>query len=214
MYTFEHIYIYRYIWIWLICTHMMLYFPVCVSDEDIWSTHFSFFFYYFSLSMHIRGGYFVYISNIDLLPIWSMCWPRSRTLYGNIYGVTVPQWAKRIVYKTTNRYGLMKPMQVASYDQEFGTAWTIKYAHGFVAHWFVWHNSWGRILVVFMTRMVLRMKSPATRLFVIFFRKTMENLALRISGGRGGGRVFTKMLSYQYRDSHVKDKTVSRPSYL
>ena len=29
-----------------------------------------------------------------------------------------------------------------------------------------------------------------------------------------GGRLNIKMLSYQYRDSHVKDKTVSRPSYL
>ena len=29
-----------------------------------------------------------------------------------------------------------------------------------------------------------------------------------------GGRLNIKMLSYQYRDPHVKDKTVSRPSYL
>ena len=30
----------------------------------------------------------------------------------------------------------------------------------------------------------------------------------------GQGRLNIKMSSYQYRDSHVKDKTVSRPSYL
>ena len=29
-----------------------------------------------------------------------------------------------------------------------------------------------------------------------------------------GGRLNIKMPSYQYRDSHDKDKTVSRPSYL
>ena len=29
-----------------------------------------------------------------------------------------------------------------------------------------------------------------------------------------GGRLNIKMSSYQYRDHHVKDKTVSRPSYL
>ena len=29
-----------------------------------------------------------------------------------------------------------------------------------------------------------------------------------------GGRLNIKMSSYQYRDIHVKDKTVSRPSYL
>ena len=29
-----------------------------------------------------------------------------------------------------------------------------------------------------------------------------------------GGRLNIKMSSYQYRDPHVKDKTVSRPSYL
>ena len=29
-----------------------------------------------------------------------------------------------------------------------------------------------------------------------------------------GGRLNIKMLSYQYRDPYVKDKTVSRPSYL
>ena len=29
-----------------------------------------------------------------------------------------------------------------------------------------------------------------------------------------GDRFNIKMLSYQYRDPHVKDKTVSRPSYL
>ena len=28
------------------------------------------------------------------------------------------------------------------------------------------------------------------------------------------GRLNIKMSSYQYRDPHVKDKTVSRPSYL
>ena len=28
------------------------------------------------------------------------------------------------------------------------------------------------------------------------------------------GRLNIKMLSYQYRDSHVKEKTVSQPSYL
>ena len=28
-----------------------------------------------------------------------------------------------------------------------------------------------------------------------------------------GGRLNIKMLSYQYRDPHVEDKTVSRPSY-
>ena len=33
--------------------------------------------------------------------------------------------------------------------------------------------------------------------------------------GTQGGRLNVKeMLSYQYRDPHVKDKTVSRPSYL
>ena len=31
---------------------------------------------------------------------------------------------------------------------------------------------------------------------------------------RPGGRLNVKMSSYQYRDPHVKDKTVSRPSYL
>ena len=29
-----------------------------------------------------------------------------------------------------------------------------------------------------------------------------------------GGQLNIKMPSYQYRDPHVKDKTVSRPSYL
>ena len=29
-----------------------------------------------------------------------------------------------------------------------------------------------------------------------------------------GGRLNIKMLSYQYRDPHIEDKTVSRPSYL
>ena len=29
-----------------------------------------------------------------------------------------------------------------------------------------------------------------------------------------GGHISIKMLSYQYRDPHVKDKKVSRPSYL
>ena len=29
-----------------------------------------------------------------------------------------------------------------------------------------------------------------------------------------GGRLNIKMSSYQYRDPHVKDKTVLRPSYL
>ena len=29
-----------------------------------------------------------------------------------------------------------------------------------------------------------------------------------------GGRLNMKMLSYQYRDPNVKDKMVSRPSYL
>ena len=33
-------------------------------------------------------------------------------------------------------------------------------------------------------------------------------------GKRPGGRLNIKMPSYQYRDSHYKDKTVSRPSYL
>ena len=31
---------------------------------------------------------------------------------------------------------------------------------------------------------------------------------------RSGGRLNINMSSYQYRDPHVKDKTVSRPSYL
>ena len=31
---------------------------------------------------------------------------------------------------------------------------------------------------------------------------------------QAGGRLNMKMLSYQYRDPHVKDKTVLRPSYL
>ena len=31
---------------------------------------------------------------------------------------------------------------------------------------------------------------------------------------RPGGRLNIKMSSYQYRDPHVKDKRVSRPSYL
>ena len=29
-----------------------------------------------------------------------------------------------------------------------------------------------------------------------------------------GGRLSIQMLSYRYRDPHVKDKTVLRPSYL
>ena len=29
-----------------------------------------------------------------------------------------------------------------------------------------------------------------------------------------GGSLSLKMQSYQYRDPHIKDKTVSRPSYL
>ena len=33
------------------------------------------------------------------------------------------------------------------------------------------------------------------------------------AGGGGGGRLNVTMPSYQYRDPHVKDKTVSRPSY-
>ena len=32
--------------------------------------------------------------------------------------------------------------------------------------------------------------------------------------GSSEGRLNIKMLSYQYRDPHVKDKTVSRSSYL
>ena len=31
---------------------------------------------------------------------------------------------------------------------------------------------------------------------------------------QSGGRLNINMSSYQYRDPHVKDKTVSRPSYL
>ena len=42
----------------------------------------------------------------------------------------------------------------------------------------------------------------------------MQTSDLDITRLLPGGSLSTKMLSYQYRDPHVKDKTVSRPSYL
>ena len=42
--------------------------------------------------------------------------------------------------------------------------------------------------------------------YVIFIARELSSLP--------GGGLNIKMSSYQYRDSHVKDKTVSRPSYL
>ena len=42
----------------------------------------------------------------------------------------------------------------------------------------------------------------------------MQTSDLDITRLLPGGNLSTKMLSYQYRDPHVKDKTISRPSYL
>ena len=49
---------------------------------------------------------------------------------------------------------------------------------------------------------------PPTLYKSIFFKSQI------MSGIRIWGRLNIKMSSYQYRDPHVKDKTVSRPSYL
>ena len=38
--------------------------------------------------------------------------------------------------------------------------------------------------------------------------------SLSVLPGRIWGRLNIKMSSYQYRDPHAKDKTVSQPSYL
>ena len=47
------------------------------------------------------------------------------------------------------------------------------------------------------------------------WRKTFLNIwSLSRLMMRPGGRLNTKVSSYQHRDPHVKDKTVSRPSYL
>ena len=39
-------------------------------------------------------------------------------------------------------------------------------------------------------------------------------MGFRLPFSRSGGRLNKMMSSYQYRDPHVKDKTVSRPSYI
>ena len=42
----------------------------------------------------------------------------------------------------------------------------------------------------------------------------MQTSDLDITRLLPGGSLSSKMLSYQYRDPHVKDKRVSQPSYL
>ena len=46
------------------------------------------------------------------------------------------------------------------------------------------------------------------KLHIIYKKNEYHNVV------KSGGRLNIKMSSYQYRDPHVKDKTVSRPSYL
>ena len=62
-------------------------------------------------------------------------------------------------------------------------------------------------------------KFIATKIDMVNIRWNIETKRLRTEwnqgvGDGGGGRLNIKMLSYQYRDSHVKDKTVSGPSDL
>ena len=63
-------------------------------------------------------------------------------------------------------------------------------------------------------------KLPKTGVFVQQFVQSniKENIKMlhywSLLKDTPGGRLNIKMLSYQYRDPHVKDKTVARPSYL
>ena len=49
---------------------------------------------------------------------------------------------------------------------------------------------------------------------ISFREKNLLNVVFRSHLYTPGDHLDIKMSSYQYRDSHVKDKTVSRPSYL
>ena len=57
--------------------------------------------------------------------------------------------------------------------------------------------------------MITHMFSQMISLPANFLNVDSENKACH-----PGGRLNIKMSSYQYTDPHVKDKTVSRPSYL
>ena len=164
------------------------------------------------------------------------CWPRSMLSYG----VTRPQWVLKLQpHPGNDSQGDIPLAWTALYLPKLWPKWCSMWRLGWPRP--PWHNQlpgltlWPgsgkhkscKIVWSFVT--LNHLKPILTHMGLALFpwgpyqyrirhlRDLYSELSDHSEIGRHldpGGRLNIKMLSYQYRDPHVKDKTVSRPSYL